>query len=166
MSAHFGAKLRRLRESCGLTQTELSAYLGLTSQSHIAKLEATQDRPSLDVVTRAAALFSASVDDLLRDTTPTESLLAGHLGVAQMVSVDAARLGAQVRTLRQARGWTQAALAQRLGPAGQSGIGKIERGEKLPSLERLVLLADTFGIALDALIHPALQTIDDRSAGE
>lgn len=56
--------------------------------------------------------------------------------------------------MRQQHGLTQQALAQLLGPAGHSGIGKIERGEKLPSLERLVDLADALGTSVDALVSP------------
>ncbi|NTW03406.1 MAG: helix-turn-helix transcriptional regulator [Oscillochloris sp.] len=161
MPVLFGAKLRRLREATGLTQTEITHRLGLTSQSHIAKLEAGQDRPSLDVVARTADLFSMPIDDLLRDTTLVESLQVTSLGSAQTATVDAAQLGERVRALRLMRGWTQAALAHQLGPSGQSGIGKIERGEKLPSLERLECLADVLNVTVDDLVRPALRTHSD-----
>ncbi|NNJ13539.1 helix-turn-helix transcriptional regulator [Chloroflexales bacterium ZM16-3] len=154
MPAHFGAKLRQLREDQRLTLQELAHRLGLTSRSHIANLESGRDRPSLDLVVRAAVLFGVTTDSLLRDTVPVMDIHAASVRDISAPGVDAARLGQQVRTLRQERGLTQTALAQQLGPAGQSGIAKIERGEKLPSLERIVQLADVLGVSCDALLVP------------
>lgn len=156
MPALLGAKLRRLREEHGLTQADLAERLGLTAQSHIAKLEAGQRLPSLDVIARAAAQFDVSVDALLRDATPVASVDTTHLGPAQALTIDPARLGEQIRELRLALGLSQVGLARQLGSAGQSGIGKIERGEKLPSLDRLVQLADAFGTTVDDIFLPAL----------
>ncbi len=152
MPVHLGAKLRWLREGHNLTQTGLGQYLGIISQSHIAKVEAGQDRPSLDLVVRAATLFGVTTDALLRDTIPIADITSSAFYAISSPGVDPVRLGQQVRFLRQERGLTQSALAQRLGPAGQSGIGKIERGEKLPSLERVVQLADVLGVSTDALL--------------
>ena len=150
MPAHFGVKLRWLRERNGLTQVNLAQRIGLASHSHIAKLEAGQDRPSLDLVIRIASLFGVTADYLLRDTIPVEAI---QLTVRDSVGrIDAGALGARVRALRKQHGLQQVALAQRLDRAGQSGIGKIERGEKLPSLERLEQIADLFEVSIDSLL--------------
>ena len=152
MPALFGAKLRRLREGYNLTQTDLGRRLALLSQSHIAKVEAGQDRPSLDLVVRTALLFRVTVDSLLRDSVPVAAIQSPELFHTSEPGVDAVQLGQQVRRLRQAYGLTQVALAQRLGQAGQSGIAKIEQGEKLPSLKRVIQLADVLGVSTDDLL--------------
>lgn len=154
MARQFGAKLRQLREGHGLTQTDLAHRLGLTSRFHISNVETGQDRPSLDVVVRAAALFGVTVDELLRDSIPVAQVQSTAVGEMSHVGVNPVLLGQRVRTLRQQRGLTQQALAALLGPAGHSGIGKIERGEKFPSLERLVDLADALNTSVDALVLP------------
>jgi transcriptional regulator with XRE-family HTH domain len=150
MPAHFGAKLRRLREHNRLTKTTLAQRIGLASHAHIVRLEAGQDRPSLDLVIRIASLFGVTTDYLLRDTIPVEAIqLTVHESVG---GIDAGALGMRVRALRKRHGLQQVALAQRLDRAGQSGIGKIERGEKLPSLERLEKIADVFEVSIDSLL--------------
>ncbi len=62
-------------------------------------------------------------------------------------------VGERIRTLRTARGWTQAALAARLGQVGmtlsQSNLARLESGE------RNVTLDDLYGVAL-ALDCPPL----------
>jgi transcriptional regulator with XRE-family HTH domain len=150
MPARFGAKLRRLREHNKLTKTTLAQRIGLASHAHIVRLEAEQDRPSLDLVIRIASLFGVTTDYLLRDTIPVEGIqLTVHESVG---GLDAGALGMRIRALRKQHGLQQGALAQRLDGAGQSGIGKIERGEKLPSLERLEQIADLFGVSIDSLL--------------
>jgi transcriptional regulator with XRE-family HTH domain len=154
MAAHFGAKLHRLRESQGLTLQELAHRLGLISRSHISNLESGHDRPSLDVVMRTAALFGITTDSLLRDTVPATSIISSGLQESNIPNVSPMGIAQQVRALRQAQGLTQAVLAKQLGLAGQSGIAKIERGERLPSLERVVQLADVLGVSTDFLLIP------------
>ena len=150
MPAHFGAKLRWLRLRDGLTQANLAQRIGLASHSHIAKLEAEQDRPSLELVVRIAGLFQVTADYLLRDAIAIVEVQQRHHESVQ--GVDPVALGERIRTLREQKGLTQTALAQQVGGAGQSGIGKIERGEKLPSLERLEQLADIFAVPIDSLL--------------
>jgi transcriptional regulator with XRE-family HTH domain len=150
MPAHFGAKLHWLRERAGLTQANLAQRIGLASHSHIAKLEAGQDRPSLEFVVRVAGLFGVTTDYLLRDRVPVEEASRRVHDLAS--GLDPVALGGRVRALREQNRLTQTALAQQLGGAGQSGIGKIERGEKLPSLERLEQIADVFAVSIDSLL--------------
>lgn len=150
MPAYFGAKLRWLRERDGITQSNLAQRIGLASHSHIAKLEAGQDRPSLELVIRLAHHFMVATDYLLRDNIPVEEARQGGRDLAD--GIDPVALGKRIRTLREQRGFTQIALGQQLGRAGQSGIGKIERGEKLPSMERLEQIADVFAVSIDSLL--------------
>lgn len=61
----------------------------------------------------------------------------------------AARLGERAKTIRQMRGLTQKGLAARLvGRVDYSYIGKIERGEQLPSLKVLQRIAAALQVPL------------------
>ena len=82
------------------------------------------------------------------------------------------RLGERIQTLRRDRGLTQEALAQDCG-ISQKYLSELERGEKAPSWETLVVLAHKgFRIKLAALLFAVdeeveveSQTLDDVLAG-
>lgn len=57
----------------------------------------------------------------------------------------------QFRTIRERRGLTQVALGQRAGMAPAS-ISHFETGQRVPSLESLVKLADALGVSVDELL--------------
>ncbi len=65
------------------------------------------------------------------------------------------RLGEKLYTLRKKQGLTQAELAAMLG-VGYTHIGKMERGDRLPSLEVLDKLMQIFNVSCDQLLK------DDR----
>jgi transcriptional regulator with XRE-family HTH domain len=65
---------------------------------------------------------------------------------------DAERFGRIVRRLREARGWTQDELASRAGMNG-SYLGFIERGENVPTLSVILLLAETLGTDAGDLVR-------------
>ncbi len=60
----------------------------------------------------------------------------------------APQLGERIALRRRERGWTQADLAEKLGVETET-VSRFERGHALPSLKRLVFLAEV----LDASIH-------------
>src|SRR4051812_1226215 len=62
-----------------------------------------------------------------------------------------ARIAGKVRSLRQARGWSLGALAERAG-LSKTNLAKIETGSGNPSLETLLRLADALEITLGALL--------------
>jgi transcriptional regulator with XRE-family HTH domain len=76
---------------------------------------------------------------------------------AQLTELNA-HIARRVRAMRQARGWSLAALASRAG-VSKTNVAKLEGGEGNPSLETLLRLADALEITLGALIAP------DRSPG-
>jgi transcriptional regulator with XRE-family HTH domain len=63
------------------------------------------------------------------------------------------RFGARVRQLRNDRGWSQEAFADRAG-LHRTYIGSIERGEQNISLENIEKLAATLGVSLAELFAP------------
>jgi transcriptional regulator with XRE-family HTH domain len=62
-----------------------------------------------------------------------------------------AHIAGKVRSLRQARGWSLGALAERAG-LSKTNLAKIETGEGNPSLETLLRLADALEITLGSLL--------------
>ncbi len=71
-------------------------------------------------------------------------------------------LGARFAKLRKGAGLTQEKLAERCGVTDQT-IGRLERGDHLPSIERLAEIADALGVDLGDVIRPPPrdQPIDD-----
>ncbi|MEZ4727756.1 MAG: helix-turn-helix transcriptional regulator [Caldilineaceae bacterium] len=65
------------------------------------------------------------------------------------------RLGEKLYTLRKRHGLTQAQLGDLLG-VNYSHVGKMEKGERLPSLEILAKLMAIFSVSCDQLL------MDDR----
>lgn len=65
-------------------------------------------------------------------------------------------VGARLRELREAKGWTLDKLAQRLGRSKQ-GISAIETGKVGPSLDVLVEIAAAVGGQVDIRIRPAAE---------
>lgn len=52
-----------------------------------------------------------------------------------------------IRTLREARGWTQEEVAQKMGYKDRSMIGKIEAGKVDITVGKVEAFADLFGVA-------------------
>jgi transcriptional regulator with XRE-family HTH domain len=63
-------------------------------------------------------------------------------------------IGARIRARREARGWTQAHLAQQCG-LHRTFIGSIERGERNISILNLRLVAHTLRVSIADLFAPA-----------
>jgi transcriptional regulator with XRE-family HTH domain len=63
----------------------------------------------------------------------------------------ATRFARELRSARQARGWTQAELAERAGIAAEV-CGRLERGAVLPRADTLVRLAAALGVSTDTLL--------------
>ena len=63
------------------------------------------------------------------------------------------RFGTRVRSLRNDRGWSQEAFADRAG-LHRTYIGSIERGEQNISLENIEKVAATLGVSLAELFAP------------
>lgn len=71
----------------------------------------------------------------------------------------AVTFGENLRKLRKDRGASQAAVAVAAG-LGQPMVCGIERGDRLPSLEAAVKIAQFLGVQLDALVAPPVVELD------
>ncbi len=72
-------------------------------------------------------------------------------------------LNERVAALRKAAGLSQEQLAERLDVSRQA-VGKWERGEAVPDLEKTVRLARVFGVSVDSLL--GLEAPEGKAAGE
>lgn len=63
------------------------------------------------------------------------------------------KLGEKIYNCRKKAGLSQEALAEKLGVSRQS-VSKWENGDAAPELEKLLLLAQTFGVTTDYLLNP------------
>ena len=70
--------------------------------------------------------------------------------------MDYKAIGKTLRSVRRGRGYTQEALAERANIGGNF-LGKIERGQSVPSLETLVNLANALDVSADVLLQPVLR---------
>jgi transcriptional regulator with XRE-family HTH domain len=74
-------------------------------------------------------------------------------------------IGLTLRRLRQAQGETQKQLAQRVaGGMDATYIGKIERGDQLPSLKVLLRLSQTLGVSVSNFFYPPPQRQCDSAS--
>ncbi|MDX2087880.1 MAG: helix-turn-helix transcriptional regulator [Kofleriaceae bacterium] len=63
------------------------------------------------------------------------------------------RIGGAIARARREFGWTQARLAEEL-EISVVHAGLLERGQRLPSLPTLILMAEVLGLSLDGLFLP------------
>ena len=74
----------------------------------------------------------------------------------------ASRLGASLTERRKALGWTQAALAERIGVDTET-ISRFERGATLPSLLTLEKLSDCLRVRVGELLTESSTQPDDQA---
>ena len=63
-----------------------------------------------------------------------------------------ATMGARIRELRTARRWSQSDLARQIG-VQKATVGQYESGDRSPSYEVLIRIADVFAVSTDYLIR-------------
>lgn len=156
MSQLFGEKLRYLRHQQAMTQVELARRVGLSSYTHVTKLEAGQRAASLSLIVRLADVLGVTTDYLLSDTIGVTEVQIWRGRMGQETDSPMRLLGSKLRTLRSQHSLKQSELAQRLGIAQQAHISKLENGQKEPSLELIVQIANLFDVATDYLLRDAI----------
>jgi len=157
----FSAKIRHQRRENSLTQGELAVRLGLNSHSYVSHVEAERFPPSLSMVLRCARVFQVTTDYLLQDSIAIEKFQA-----ATALPGDTAQLfSAKLRHLREQRGLTQQALADSLQIASQGYISKLEAGQKEPSPDLVVQIANFFEVGTDYLLVDGLPVGDASDRG-
>jgi transcriptional regulator with XRE-family HTH domain len=85
--------------------------------------------------------------------------------IVRMTDSPASRIAANLRTLREARGFSVVALAERSG-VGRATLTNLEAGRGNPTIDTLYALADALGAALGDLIgEPARTRVEVVRAG-
>jgi DNA-binding XRE family transcriptional regulator len=146
----FGDKVRMLRQQRGLTQLALAQHVGLAAHTHIGKIEAGRDVPSLDLIIRIASVFGVPTDYLLRDTIPVMEPVSEAVIVRSATTPVA--FGKKLRVLRLEHAMSQTALARTLGLENRGYISNLEAGRKLPSITLVLAIADLFSVTTDDLL--------------
>lgn len=70
----FASRLRELRHSRGLTQTELAQKAHVTV-TYVGRLEAGKAAPGIDLVQRLAVALGTTIADLLPTSVPPDTLV-------------------------------------------------------------------------------------------
>ena len=78
----------------------------------------------------------------------------------------ALEIGNRIAELRIARGWSQTELAKRAGLGSKSLISYYELGERYPSCESVIRLADALGVTTDYLLRGASSEANDGITSE
>jgi transcriptional regulator with XRE-family HTH domain len=77
----------------------------------------------------------------------------------------AREIGLILHRLRRDKGWTQKTLAQRVaGGVNATYIGKIERGDQLPSLKILLRLSQALDVAVGDFFYPPAAAHDEAAS--
>ena len=76
-------------------------------------------------------------------------------------------LARNIKQERIKRSWTRAQLAEKLGVNSPSSIGNWENGLAAPDCDKISMMADLFGVSIDALFgRETLSTVDRTDSGE
>jgi len=77
----------------------------------------------------------------------------------------ACEIGLILQRLRRDKGWTQKTLAERVaGGINSTYIGKIERGDQLPSLKILLRLSQTLNVSVGDFFYSSIAPSTDADA--
>lgn len=89
----YGKRLKKLRESRGITHQELADLLGV-SYAQIYRYEANKTDPSTDVLVKLGQLFGVSVEYLLGMTDDeSRHLSQSDLSPNELIIIEALRRG-------------------------------------------------------------------------
>lgn len=80
------------------------------------------------------------------------------MGRNSIKCIDNRAFGRKIKIAREDIGLTQAELAEKI-DVSQNFLGDIERGIKLPSLNKLILLSNTLKISLDYMFAESLDNM-------
>lgn len=135
---YLAQNLKYLREQKGMSQRECAENFGLSS-SAIAMWEKNQRKPDIDMLIRLAEYFDVTLDDI----------------VLKNLRPPASRYAENILYLRKRQGLSQMDIGQLL-KVTQKCVSKYEKGERAVDIEKLIKLADFFGVTLDQLVRQDL----------
>ena len=137
----IGNNIKYYRQKLGLSQEELGNLLGASKQS-VSMYECNTRTPSIDIIIKLAEIFGIDIDTLIAHA---------EIEVENTIqNTENAPLATSLRHLRKTRGLTQSEIADKIG-VSPSAYAMYERGEREPSIDKLIALADTLHVDLNVL---------------
>lgn len=132
-----GARLRQVRERCGLSIDDLADMLDIPPEC-MEEIESGRRGLTVDTMKELAGILQVSLDDLLEGE---------KLGDDPRLTI-----GQGLRSLRQLRGWSLAELGRRAG-VSPAHLSAIERGRSAASLRILDCLTAALGVKTTDLLE-------------
>ena len=133
------AQLRKLRIEKALTQSQVGAFIQMSATNY-QKFEYGYNKPSINQLIAFAKGLNTSVEYLTRgrenNIVYREDVVPFHK---------------RLKELREQNGMTQKQLAALI-KSNESGVQKYEYNENTPRLERIIQLADIFGVTMDEMV--------------
>ncbi|MFM0455061.1 helix-turn-helix transcriptional regulator [Paraburkholderia nemoris] len=74
----------------------------------------------------------------------------------------AVAIGRKIAARRRANGWTQSQMAEKLG-VGFEAVSRMERGAILPTISKIIQVADAFECPIDELLFEASNRASDQA---
>ena len=125
----LGKKIKDLRNTYRLTQTELAFKVGVT-KSTIAAYENNSRTPSFDILIKLARVFHVTTDSLLADASETV-IRARNLTDEQIIILDTMIESFQAANLLKGAVDSEAAIADVIEKYREISAGKIRGGRKV-----------------------------------
>lgn len=143
----FARRVKELRLMNKMTQPQLGEAIGLSKQA-INDIEQGRRETTITKAILMARLFNTTVHYLVGDTDnpsrPSEIPFVEILFEDKLIHE-------RLKSLRLQKGTTQKEIAEKIGVSPVS-VQRFEYGTVRPSLEKLIALADFFGVSLDYLV--------------
>ncbi len=135
---YLAQNLKFLREQMGIGQDEMAKKMDVT-QSAVGNWEKNYRKPDIEMIVRLAEYFGVSLDDLvLKDMRPPKPMYAENMAF-----------------LRKQYDMKQKDIANLL-KVEVLAVSKYEKGKIPITIDKLIILADYFGLTLDQLVKQDL----------
>lgn len=152
-----GTKLRLFREALRLSRNELARRAGIT-ETAISDIETGRSKWMGDKNLNGLAVAMRIDVALLQPGTPKERERVWRDALNSLPGIGT--IGARLKTLREARGWSASEMSRRVG-LSQGSILNIESGEsKEPRRDSLVRIAEALDIDDIELRHERASDVD------
>lgn len=149
-------RLKTLRDSLGLTQTDFAKIIGF-SQGNVGDWERGIKKPTIPALLAISNEFNVSIDWLVKGETPSYSSMIDFNDELKDISE-------RIKELRKGANLSQANFAKKIG-FSQGNVGDWERGISKPTIPALIAISNEFHVSIDLLVkgESKIKTIDDSN---
>lgn len=132
-----GKRIQRLRKAAGMTQADLATAIG-KARAYVGQIETGSRTGSAHTLKRIAEAIGCDLATLLGDVSPDTTAVAE-------------RLGARLRSIREARGLSLRQLGERMGKAA-STLSAVETGNANLTVANMLAYADALGVRFSDIL--------------